>query len=84
LTRGSITSRSLIQEVLVSSSVLTVIACAPIFVGWLAVCVCKYRLAQRRRLHGAQWAAVAATLTELDAELDRTWTEEQERIRRYQ
>lgn len=66
------------------TSVLTAIACTPIVAGWLAVGVCQFLSVRRRRLHGRQWALLAAGLSELDAELDRTWTEEQERIRRYQ
>jgi hypothetical protein len=67
----------------VPSSVLTMIACTPILAGWLGVCVCQYRSARRRRLDEAQWAGLASGLAELDAELDRAWAEEQERIRRY-
>jgi len=33
-------------------------------------------------LHAAQWARLSAGLTGLDANLDRTWAAEQERIRR--
>ena len=66
-----------------SPSVPTVVACTLIVAGWLAACVCQYRYDRRRRLNAAGWARLAASLTELDAELDRTWTAEQERIRRY-
>jgi hypothetical protein len=67
----------------VPSTVLTAIACTPIVAGWLGVCVSRY-LPGRRRVHARQWTRIAAGLSELDAELDRAWAEEQERIRRYQ
>jgi hypothetical protein len=66
----------------VSPSVLTLIACAPIVAGWVAVCVCQYLYDRRRRLNAAQWARLAPSLAELDAELDRGWAAERERIRR--
>jgi hypothetical protein len=66
----------------VSPSVLTLIACTPIVAGWVAVCVCQYQYDRRRRLSAAQWARLAPRLAELDAELDRSWADEQERIRR--
>jgi hypothetical protein len=62
--------------------VQTVIACIPIVVGWLAVRACHYRLDRRRRVEAERWARLAAALSELDADLDRTWAAEQERIRR--
>jgi hypothetical protein len=51
--------------------------------GWLAVCVCQYLSDRRRRIDAEQWARVTAALSELDADLDRTWAAEQERIRRH-
>ena len=58
-----------------SSVVLNVLVCAPILVAGLAVSAIGYwsRLRQRRRR--AEWER-------LDAQLDRTWAEEQARIRR--
>lgn len=64
-------------------SVQTVIACTPIVVGWLAVCVCQYLSDRRRRRDAARWAQLAAALSELDADLDRSWAVEQERMRRH-
>ncbi len=69
---------------------LTAIACAPILAGWLAVHAHRYLSGRRECLSGrrerrenAEWAQLATGLAELDADLDRTWTAEQERMRRY-
>jgi hypothetical protein len=67
----------------VPPSVQTVIACTPIVAGWLAVCVCRYLADRRRRVEAEQWARLTAALSELDANLDRSWAAEQERIRRH-
>jgi hypothetical protein len=67
----------------VPSSVLTVIACLPILAGWLGVYAGRYVTARRRQVHAEQWARLAASLSDLDAELDLAWAAEQERIRRY-
>jgi hypothetical protein len=67
----------------VQSSVLTLIACTPILVAWLAVFGYRSRATRRRRREQAEWTWLAAGLSELDAELDRAWTDEQDRIRRY-
>jgi hypothetical protein len=61
----------------------TAIACTPIAVGWLAVRVCQYLSDRRRRAETEQWARLTAALSELDADLDRAWAAEAERIRRY-
>ena len=65
------------------SSVVTVVACTPILAGWLAVCVFRYLAVRRRRRQDAEWTGLAAALSDLDTELDRTWAAEQERTRRY-
>ena len=62
---------------------LTAIACAPILAGWLAVHAHRYLSGRREQRENAEWAQLAAGLAELDADLDRTWTAEQERMRRY-
>jgi hypothetical protein len=67
----------------VPSSVVTVIACAPILTAWLAVLVYRYQATRRLRREHEQWTRLIAGLSELDAELDRSWTAEEERIRRY-
>lgn len=65
---------------------LNVIVCAPVLIAWLAVCGPWYlsrRLAsRRRRQEQAAWTRVEAGLSELDADLDRAWIAEHERIRR--
>lgn len=65
------------------SSVLTVIACAPILTGWLGVYAGRYLNRRRGRVHAEQWAQLSVFLSDLDADLDLTWEAEQERIRRY-
>ena len=62
---------------------LTAIACAPILLGWLVVYAYRYLSGRRERRECAQWAQLTAALADLDAELDRTWAVEEERIRRY-
>lgn len=68
-------------------SLLTVIACSPILVGWLAAYACRLWARGRRRRQQAsrqaQWTGIAQGLSDLDADLDATWTTEKERIRRY-
>jgi hypothetical protein len=69
-----------------NSGALTLIACTPLVGGWIAVTLCHYRLAARRRRERAAWARLAervSGLPELDADLDRAWGDEQEWIRRY-
>jgi hypothetical protein len=65
---------------------LTLIACSPILIGWLAVYACRGWSGGRSRRQQArcqaQWARIAAALSDLDAELDRTWAAEKERIER--
>ena len=69
------------------SIMLIVIVCAPILIGWLAFCGPWYlarRLARRRRRRElAAWIRQAAGLAKIDADLDRTWTEEHERSKRH-
>ena len=69
------------------SSLLTLIACSPILVGWLAICACRTWTRGRRRRQQArsraQWARLTAGLSDLDAHLDHAWAAERERIRRY-
>jgi hypothetical protein len=67
----------------VPSSVLTLIACTPILIAWLAVYVYRSRATRRLRREQGEWTRLTAGLSELDAELDHAWTDEQERIRRY-
>jgi hypothetical protein len=67
----------------VGSSVLTVVACAPIAAGWLAVFVFRYVAVRREGRQDAKWTQLVAALSDLDADLDRIWAAEQERIRRY-
>jgi hypothetical protein len=67
----------------VGSSVVTVVACAPILVGWLAVCAFRYLAGRRQRRQETEWTRLVAALSDLDAELDRTWAAEREWIRRY-
>jgi hypothetical protein len=71
----------------VPSSLLTLIACSPIIIGWLAVYACRRWSGSNQRReaarHAAQWERLTAQLSELDAHLDRAWAVERERIRRY-
>lgn len=69
-----------------SWSVLSLIASTPVLVGWATVTVCHFRSVARRERQHAEWAQLADSvsgLTELDADLDHAWGDEQERIRRY-
>jgi hypothetical protein len=62
---------------------LIVLVCAPILIGWLALCGPWYlsrHLARRRRQQELRaWVRVSPGLSEVDADLDQTWTEEHER-----
>jgi hypothetical protein len=70
-----------------SFTMLNVIVCAPILIGWLAVCgpwyLASYLVKRRRRRAEAAWTRLEAGLSELDADLDRAWIAERERIRRH-
>ena len=65
---------------------MNVIVCAPILVARTALCgawyLPRYLAGRRHRRERADWARLRAGLPELDADLDRTWTAERERIRR--
>jgi hypothetical protein len=71
----------------VDFSLLNVIVCAPVLAGWLALCgpwyLARYLMRRRWRREGAEWARLTAEESELDADLDRTWTAEHERTRRH-
>ena len=67
-------------------SVLPLAACAAVLAGWAVLAVCHYRARTRRRRERTEWARLTESvsgLAELDADLDRTWCDEQEWIRRY-
>jgi hypothetical protein len=65
---------------------LTWIACAPVFIAWLAVCgpwyLSRYLANRRRRRQQAAWSRLEPELSDLDAELDRAWSTERDRIKR--
>ena len=66
--------------------VLPPAACAGVLAGWTALTACHYRAQTRRRRERTEWARLTESvsgLAELDADLDRTWGNEQEWIRRY-
>jgi hypothetical protein len=71
----------------VPTSLLTLIACSPILLGWLAVYACRTWVKDRGRRQQAtsraQWDRLAARHSDLDAQLDRAWAAERERIQRY-
>jgi len=65
------------------SIMLIVIVCVPILIGWVALCgpwyLSRHLARRRRRRELAAWVRQAPGLSKLDADLDRTWTEERER-----
>ena len=65
---------------------LLLIACAPVFIAWLAVCgpwyLSRYLAWRRRRRQQAAWSRLESELSGLDAELDRAWSAERDRINR--
>jgi hypothetical protein len=71
-----------------SPTMLNVIVCAPILIGWLAFCGpwhLSRRLARRRRRRDeAAWTRLERGLSDLDADLDRAWAQERERSKRRQ
>jgi hypothetical protein len=62
------------------------LACAPVFIAWLAVCgpwyLARYRASRLRRRRQAAWARLEPELSGLDAGLDRAWRTERDRINR--
>jgi hypothetical protein len=64
------------------SIMLIVIVCAPILIGWLALCgpwyLTRHLARRRRRRELMAWLRVSPGLSEIDADLERTWTEERE------
>jgi hypothetical protein len=59
------------------------IVCAPILIGWLLLCgpwyLSRHLARRRRRRELTAWMRVSPGLSDLDADLDRTWSEDQER-----
>ncbi len=69
-----------------SSVALNVIVSSPILGAWLAMRGTRYlslRRGRRGRREQAEWERVRAGLSALDADLDRAWAKERERVRRY-
>ena len=68
-------------------SLVNVLVCAPVLAGWLALCgpgyLARFLLWRRQGRERAEWARLTAAESALDADLDRAWTAEHERIRRY-
>jgi hypothetical protein len=67
----------------VSSVALNVIVSSPILGAWLALRGTRYLSRRRVRREQAEWERARAGLSALDADLDRAWAEERERVRRY-
>jgi hypothetical protein len=65
---------------------LNVIVCAPVLIGWLALCgpwyLSRHLARRRRRRELAAWVRLSPGLSELDADLDRTWSEGDKRTER--
>jgi hypothetical protein len=61
------------------SIMLEVIVCAPIVIGWLILCgpwyLSRHLARRRRRRELIAWMRVSPGLSQIDADLDRTWTE---------
>jgi hypothetical protein len=59
------------------------IVCAPILIGWLLLCgpwyLSRHLARRRRRRELTAWMRVSPGLSDLDADLDRTWSEDPER-----
>ena len=66
-----------------SSVALNVIVSAPILGAWLALRGTRYLARLRVRREQAEWERVRDGLSALDADLDRAWAKERERVRRY-
>jgi hypothetical protein len=66
-----------------SSVTVNVVVCAPILTAWLAVCRTLYVSRRRERRQQAEWERMRPSLSALDADLDRIWSAEEKRIRRY-
>jgi hypothetical protein len=58
------------------------IVCAPILIGWLLLCgpwyLSRHLARRRRRRELIAWMRVSPGLSDLDADLDRTWSEDRE------
>jgi hypothetical protein len=65
------------------STMLELIICAPILIGWLALCgpwyLSRHLARRRRRRELTAWMRVSPGLSDLDADLDRTWSDDHER-----
>ena len=68
------------------SIMLIVIVCAPILIGWLALCgpwyLTRHLARRRRRRELMAWLRVSPGLSEIDADLERTGTERREQTER--
>jgi hypothetical protein len=62
---------------------LEVLICAPILIAWLLLCgrwyLSRHLARRRRRRELVAWMRMSPGISELDADLDRTWTANQER-----
>jgi hypothetical protein len=62
---------------------LVVIVCAPILLAWLLLCgrwyLSRHLARRRRRRELIAWMRVSPGLSDLDEDLDRRWSEDQER-----
>jgi hypothetical protein len=64
------------------STMWELIVCAPILIGWLLLCgpwyLSRHLARRRRRRELIAWMRVSPGLSDLDADLDRTWSEDRE------
>lgn len=62
---------------------LEVIVCAPILLAWLLLCgpwyLSRHLARRRRRRELIAWMRMSPGLSRLDEDLDRAWSEDQER-----
>ncbi|HEX7161068.1 MAG TPA: hypothetical protein VF223_07505 [Trebonia sp.] len=65
------------------STMLELIVCAPILLGWLLLCgpwyLSRHLARRRRRQELSDWMRMSPGLSDLDVDLDRTWSEDHER-----
>lgn len=61
-------------------SLLSAVLIVAVVAGWIAVGGYWYRAVRRRRRRDAEWDTIVANLRDLEADLERVWLSELDRI----
>lgn len=71
---------ALMEVVRMHISLLSAVLIVAVVAGWIAVGGYLYRAMRRRRRRDAEWDAIVVHLRDLEADLERVWLNELDRI----